>query len=73
MYTCLLYNDLRENKMENALNIPLHRLLEGKNEKYSRLVAKSVFDDMKRRRQLSSSSVVSSSIVLVLQEPGFSS
>ena len=37
--------------MGNALNIPLHRRLEGKNAKYSRFVAKFVFHAMKRRRQ----------------------
>ena len=37
--------------MENALNTPLHRLLEGKKEKYIRLVAKLVSYAMKRGRQ----------------------
>ena len=43
VYNCPLYNALRKRVMENALNIPIHRLLEGNNEKYSRLVAKLVF------------------------------
>ena len=51
IYTCPLYSDVRKRFLEKYSAVPLCKLIEGKNEKIGRSVAKFVFHAMKRRQQ----------------------
>jgi hypothetical protein len=51
VYKCPLFYDLRTKFLGNACNTPLIKLIEDRNKKLSRVIAKYLFHAIKRRQQ----------------------